>query len=824
MNAFVRRIGVGVAAFLLSLAILPWQFVKAQTVNGAFHGTITDASGAVIPSTSIVVKNQGTGAIREMTSNDSGYYAITQLPPAQYSITATKGGFKAMAQTDVQLLVNEDREVSFVLQVGRVSQQVQVTAAAAALQTSTSTLGTVIGTHQVMDLPLNGRQFSHLILLSPGSVPVGGDQHLATTIISFGAGGISPTVDGQTGRENNFTLDGNQNNEIFRNIWAINPPPDAIQEFKVETNAIESRGGMTVGANVNVVTKSGGEQIHGDVWEFLRNDKLNAANFFTNLAGQKVSAYKQNQYGFTVGGPVLLPTPEGIYDGRKAKTFFFAYYEGFRSSQAATLLGSVPTPGELGGNFSDMLTTKGVANTTDDLGRSIMQGQIYNPTTARQVTAGQVDPVTGLTATATGVVREPFAGNVIPSTMLNKAALTYLKAFYPLPNYGPGGNSFPNLAVSSPQVIKSDQFSTKIDHAFRNHDTLFGAFYFTQPTETLSNMMLLGTNVLINHARMVGVGYTHMFNPTTLLMVHYGYILTNFTRGTQPAGLALLQATNQAPIEPVRNGLPLVPQITSFGPRITATTAQVQTITGPDRNQIFNIDFQKVTGRHIFSAGALWYHIHAFTDNWHTDYTFNQNASGAIATNGANVSSTGDGLASMLLDLPTNYIAVLGRTSANIHTLWQGYFLEDKWQVMKKLTVTAGLRYDFVAPFHWANNQISAWSNNCGCFLISQPYGVGYPSANVRPTYFDPQYRGFQPRLGLAYKITPKIVMRTGFGLFDDHAENLVQETQNLRQAWPFAVTPSLTGVNNGMPSVYFDNPPLGCEFRSFGLGPRGHS
>lgn len=820
---------------LLALFVfLPCEFLRAQgTVKGGFHGTVTDPTGGVIPGATVTIKNLATGVTRSVPTDSAGTYEITQVPPAHYSITITKNGFQTILQPDVELLVNEDREASFALQVGTVSQEVQVTANAAALQTTTSTLGTVVASHEVVDLPLNGRNFTQLILLTPGAVPVGGDQQASNAIVTFGAGGISPTVNAQTGRQNNFTMDGGNNNELYRNIWAISPPPDAIQEFKIQTNTVDSQIYAT-GANVNVVTKSGGNQIHGDAWEFIRNSAMDASSYSTNISGLKKPAFRMNQYGFTIGGPVVLGDK---YDGRVKKTYFFGYWEGFKSNLGSTQLASVPTAAELGGNFSDLLTATGVG--TDNLGRALLKGQIFDPYSTRQVTAGQVDSVTSLTATGTGLVRDPFPGNVIPSSYISGSAIEpggtatipmlYLKAFYPAANSGPGGNSFPNLAVNSPTIINSNQFAAKMDHSFANNDTLVGAFYYTEPNQQNPNALLLGTNTIENYARVLNLGYTHIFSPTMVATFHYNYIRTVETSGEQEAaGMGVLTATHQLQFEPVKDGIPQVPQL-SLSPRLSGTT-QFAIPEGPNRSQIFSVDLQKVAGTHTFSGGGLWYHIHGFADGWGNSDSFDQYPTSAIAPNASNYSTTGDGLASALLDLPTSFSGFLGQTAFNGTTMWQGYYVNDKWQASKNLTVTIGMRYDFVPPNHWANDRVSGFSNQCGCYLMPQPFGVLFPFANTRKTYFDPQYRGFQPRLGLAYKFTSKVVGRAGIAMFDDHGAGLIQEVQDLRIPWPFGVDPNLNQLNYGIVNnpnanpatagsnpqtggYHFSNPPYATSF-----------
>jgi Carboxypeptidase regulatory-like domain/TonB dependent receptor len=797
-------------ASVVFLALVDLPRLCAQTVNGAFHGTVTDTSHAVVPKATVQASNIATKLVRRATTNASGFYTITQLPPGQYSITVSKLGFATINEANVALQVDQDREADYTLHVGAVTQQVQVTAAPAALQTTSATLGQVVGSQQVVQLPLNGRQFSQMILLTPGTVPHEGGQQ-GSYIIPVGAGGISPNVDGQRGRQDNYTLDGGLDNNIYLNFWGVSPPPDAIQEFKVQSHITDAEVGMTPGANVNVAIKTGSSQLHGDAWEFLRNDAFDAANFFDNVANEVKPPYRQNQFGFTLGGPVIFPN----YDGRQKKTYFFGYYQGFRSTEGYTLFNSVPTTQEENGDFSDILTnTQVTANglpVIDPLGRPVLETQIYNPYSTRQVTAGEVDPVTGLVAQSTGLVRDPFPGNIIPQSMLNQQALTYLHAFYPKPNYGPGGNSFPNLAAPSDEIVTDNDFGVKVDHTFSNNDNLFGGYYFQNPGETEPNSLLLGTVVESNNAQLVSSGYTHLFSPTFLVTVHYTYQYTHAFSSSQPGGLALSEATDQLGYEPVKNGDPLVPQI-SLAPRL-GSTDQFAIPLGPMRSHIINADFQKIKGSSTLSVGVMYYHIHAFDDGWGMTTSFDQYPTSAIIGPGVNEALTGDGLASMLLNLPSGYSGFLGQTYADTTGLWQGYYVQDKWQVSKKLDLQFGLRYDFVPPLHYANNRTSGFSNQCGCFLISQPYGVEYPFSNVRATYFDPQYNGFQPRFGLAYELTPKTVIRGGYAMFDDHSNNLIQETQDLRIPWPWAVDPNIIDQNRGVPTTYWSPPPSASSY-----------
>jgi hypothetical protein len=787
-----------------------------------------------------------------------GFYSITQMPPAHYSVTVSKQGFATAIQADVELLVNQNLEVDYTLQVGATTQEVRVISAPPMLRTASATLGDVVGTHEVVDLPLNGRQFTELILLMPGSAPKESTSQ-ASYQITIGAGGITPSVTGQRGQQNNFTLDGAENNSTFDDAWAVSPPPDAIEEFSIQSHITDAQLTISSGANVSVAIKSGGNQLHGDMYEFIRNDDLEAANFFTNYTRSPKPAYRQNQFGATVGGPVMFPG----YDGRLKKTYFFGYYEGFRANQGFTQLANVPTPGEMGGNFSDILTTTQVG--TDSLGRPIISGQLYNPYSTRQVTAGATDSVTGLVAQSTGLVRDPLPGNSVPSNLIADPAqvTTYLKAFYPLPNYGPGGNSFPNYTVASPQIITSAQIGAKLNHTFGNNDTLQGGFYYAQPKKTLPNALLAGTGIRQNLARVVSVGYTHLFSPTSLVIAHYGYTYSDVYGGycgpdhMSASAMALVNELGFQGLEPIHDGIPLVPQIT-LSPRLTSTCDNASP-QGPQRNHEFAADFQKVRGSHTLGAGFLFYHYHQVDSSWSATVGFDQYPTSAITATGTNLSSTGDGLASMLLNLPSTLKTSAGQQDANTRTLWQGYYAQDNWQATRKLNVQIGLRWDFVAPVHWKNNEVSGWNPECpvpasstyattaglnqvieSCMLMPVPF-TQVPTAanpnppswagpNVRSTYFDPKYNGWQPRLGFAYKLPNKMVLRTAFAVLDDHADTAVREAQDPRTAWPWSAAVSEGGLNRGVPTLFTNALPTAASFlppntttpqMNFGADPR---
>jgi len=830
------------ASVVVSLSFAFSSLASAQNVmlNGGFHGTVTDNSGALIPGAKVTVTNSNSGLLRAVTTDASGFYTITQLPPGQYSVSVSKEGFSTVAQPSVELLMNQDLEANYTLQVGSVTQEVTVTGAPPMLQTASATLGTVVGSTEAVNLPLNGRNFTQLILLTPGAAPKESAQQGG--FVSLGGTLISPSTNGQQGIMDSFTVDGILTSHQFDPISQINPPPDAIEEFNVQTHMDDAKFTISAGANVSVVTKSGTPQFHGAAWEFLRNSDLDANNYFINSSSSPRPVFRQNQFGGSLGGPVILPG----YDGRQKHTYFFGFYEGFRFAEGFPELSSVPTPGEESGDFSDLLTTTQATGSTDqglvdNLGRPIMNGAIYNPYSGRQVTAGGIDPITGLMATSSGIVRDPFPGNVIPASMLNPQALAYLHAFYLPPNFGPGGNSFPNWAKTENENVTSDQFSVGIDHTFANNDVLNGKFYYTQPTELAPNAdPPLGNLYSITHDRMVSLAYTHSFSPTLIASLHGGYNWVDTGGYTAPVSSAFVAATGQTPIMDQKNGLIFAPEI-SIAPRLTATD-QFAYPFGPSRIHEVTADIQKVHGSNTFGAGVLLMYIHEFDDGWGTSVGFDQYPSSGLYGANTNVATTGDGLASMLLNLPSSYDAFFGITAADFTSKWYGWYVQDKWQASKKLSVQIGLRWDFLTPPQYKNGEFTMWNANCtqgghpttvaqinaieqNCDMMpvpftippsaSNPTPVEWPVPNARRSLFDPKWNGWQPRLGFAYALRPRTIIRASFGMFDDH-NYYVNETQDSRAGWPFGGQYTPSSLNRGLitpASPTFSSPPSWDSF-----------
>jgi len=405
--------------------VLPSSTATAQVSSGKVLGIVTDNSGGVLPGASIVLRNLGTGVTRETVSNDRGQYEVPGVQPGRYQIDAEVSGFRRVSHGPIVVQVGQEARLDIVLQLGEVAETITVQGTGTVVQTTTATIGKVVEEKQIVALPLTDRNFASLGLLTPGVTTRG----QSTTDASY-------VVHGQRQDANNFQLDGVANVTLGGNTVQARPNVDAVQEFKIQTSNFSAEFGRNAGSVVQVVTKSGTNELRGSTWEFVRNDKFQSPNFFTQ---GKLPPLRQNQYGGTVGGPVSVP---GLYSGRN-KSFFFGSFEGYRLTRGVTRQTVVATAQERAGNLSF-------------LSKAI------------------VDPLTG----------QPFAGNIIPSERISPAAQKLLELM-PLPNIA-GTAARQNNFVSSPTRNDNyDQYMARFDHSISTKWNLFYRHFF-QDTDSFN--------------------------------------------------------------------------------------------------------------------------------------------------------------------------------------------------------------------------------------------------------------------------------------------------------------------------------------------------
>jgi len=464
----------------LLLLLLPGRYVFGQVDEGSINGTVQDPTGAVVPNAQVTLLNTDQGITLSTTTNGAGEYTFSPVRIGHYSVSVTAPGFSTTNQQNLQVTVGLALQVNVQLKTGATSETVQVTTAPAELQTSESSVGQTITGQTINNLPLNGRNFTFLAQLGAGANTPQADTRGNAASGAFTANGLKPA-------QNNYLLDGIDNNSnavdfLNGTNYIVLPPLDAIAEFKVQTADFSAELGRSAGAVLNATVKSGSNQIHGAVWEFFRNDVLDAADWFEDNAGIPKGELRQNQFGGAIGGPIV-----------KNKLFYFGDYEGLRRVQGNTQSGvSVPTTAERNSGYSnlaDIITGQGTSSRADGLGRQIPLGTILDPATTRAVAAGALDPVSGITNTTanTVYVRDPFgtcpasttaftlAGcglNQIPAGRLDANAIKLLNLF-PLPTSGGLSSNF----ASSPALFEHrNAFDVRVDYDISQKDQIFSRF------------------------------------------------------------------------------------------------------------------------------------------------------------------------------------------------------------------------------------------------------------------------------------------------------------------------------------------------------------
>jgi len=773
-------------AFLFFAAV---ETIPAQTVEGRINGTVTDAEGKVVPGAQVILKNLGAEVERRSTTSEAGAFVMLSLPPGRYSLTVTSQGFQQYVVSEFRLQVNESRTMDVQLSVGAVTQTIEVQASAATINTTDATIGTVVNHQTIVEMPLNGRNFTQLIQLTPGAAPIQtGQQNNFTN-----TGGISPAINGMRPQMNNFTLDGIENNMRFTNTYANSPPPDAIEEFVVATHQTSPDAALAAGANVNLVSRSGTTGLHGSLWEFLRNDKLTARNFFDNYLGSPYLPFKQNQFGFFLGGPVMIPK---LMDGRKSRTFFSTYYEGMKLRKSITTLGTVPDQAQRNGDFSALL---GAVVGTDCRGRSVRAGQIYNPFTS-VADSGCVG----------GVIRDPYPNNVIPSSQISPVAQAYLKYLYPLPNR----TGTPNLVLGQAQKQDAAQWGIRGDHYFSDNQRIFGRVSHYENTQFTPAALPGDSLQRLNSGTNIVGHYNKVFDPTFLLDFVVGYNRAGIPFNNTPLGKEFEQAVGDKfflalPARTIPIGQSL------GGSRFTSGTWVSYELANPDYTYQYNTDLKKVKGKHEMSFGFRFTRYRHIADiQGAGSLTYSPQSTGI-----PQFTSTGESMASFYTGVPTrSNFAFLPRFDdyGNIYTAYWG----DTWKASPKLTVSYGVQYVYASPPRVQDDKISVFdfqkaktqptaTDFTFAFLWCAKNPITGAEANCPvQTLVHPDKNNWAPRFGIAYAPRKNTVIRMGFGIFYDYNTNIEQNSIRISQGvWPFSNSQLISGQNLTTLGPY--NPPL---------------
>jgi Carboxypeptidase regulatory-like domain len=750
----------GIVLVLIFFVTWP-EIAHTQDVTGSIVGTLSDPSGAVFPGGTITVTNTQTQFARTVSSGKSGDYVVTPLPPGEYSVRVAATGFRAEERGNVILRVNESVRVDFKLSIGSVDEIVKVTGGAPLVDSQSSTIGTVIENKQVVEMPLNGREYTQLILLTPGAVPVETGQ-----LAQFSVGGIAPSVNGQRSQSNNYTLDGIENNETYFNGFAMAPSVDAIQEFKIQSNITSAEFGRAAGVNINVATKSGTNVFHGTAYDFLRNDVLDALPFSTNLAGIKKAPFRQNDFGGTVGGPI-----------RKDRTFFFFSYEGFRSSEENSGISIVPTAAMRNGDLSG-----GPA--------------IFDPASTRP------DP-----ANPGQFIRDQFSGGIIPTSRLNPAAELWMKLFVPLPNLPPSSTSG-NYANTEASTVDNNQYIARVDHRLSEKDNIYGRYGQSNLNSTTPGSFPDTSTETGIRTRNFVFTETHVFSPSTVAEFRAGYNYTRHPYGNPAPPLAGPSFVRQTGI----SAIPANPVILPFVPATSVdglfAISQFAFEVGPNHTYQYIANVTHSSGRNTLKTGFEKRNYRNFSAD--SLYTNGQYEFSSVPTGNPQASGTGSSLASFLLGYPISFFRIApnpigGRENDAVHpglSSWNGY-IQDDWRATSQLTLNLGLRYEYNAPGVPRDRPIQLsdvdWPSGKTLWASTNPL-TGAP-ANARPSIVEPDWKDFGPRLGFAYSFTPKTVIRGGGGIF--YYSTFFQHTGDLADNPPFVLGQSIfPNTDPSTPSV----------------------
>jgi hypothetical protein len=783
----------------------------AQTF-GEITGQVTDPAGATVPGAKVTATNSATNAVREAVSNDAGVYGFPALQPGVYNLRVEKPGFRAVARNGVRLEVQQNARIDFELTVGAVTESIEVSAQAALLASENATVGTVIDSKQIVELPLNGRNYLELVSLAPNvsaGFPAAGQA-------GSRQGGIraqqSISVGGQRSNFNHFTLDGVDNTDPNFNTSVVLPSIDALQEFKVQTGVYPAEFGREV-TQINVSTKSGTNQYHGTLFHFLRNEKLDATNYAFTSARPARDPFKWNQFGFTVGGPVSLPK---LFNGQN-KLFFMANYEWFRQRRSIQAFSNIPSEAMRRGDFS--------ARPLGTLG-------IFDPR-SRAVSGG--------TVTAT-----PFPGNVIPATRFHPTSQKLLE-FYPTPNVATTALSR-NFQQAQGRPINRDQFVSRFDFVESNNSQWSGRYSWGDENETNEALRLNGSKIITNFNQYM-VSNTRILTPAVVNETRFGF--TQFYNTIGPELAFSRDVTGSLSIPGLPGGPPVqwgIPNVTFVG----VYTGFGNDTEGPYENNNNAIQFINNTsiirGKHTIKfGGEIRRDAYNQVGNQFArgQFMFSRNASGNPGISGI----TGDPMADFLLGETFQAEAAVSIANARYRATSFALYLDETWKISRRLTINAGLRYEMTPPWEDQTGRLfngivrhdlratNIQDRSLYPFFMRQgppsqdPYSgiaIRWPNIEVRQDgtlgnrLVQIDKNDWAPRLGITWAPNDKWVIRTGGGYFYsqdtgnprfDMARNLAgrlrfnSNTQVPTMNWDNALASVAGGVAN-VPTPYtFANP-----------------
>jgi hypothetical protein len=746
--------------------------VWAQQITGSIRGTVADPSGAVVQSATVTAKQIETGLTRTATTDRSGNYLLLELPVGHYRIQVEAKGFQVYLREGISLDVNEMAAVPIKLTVGTGSERVQVQADAELIQPTVTNLGEVVHEREILDLPLNGRDFSQLGTLQPGVVP------LTPGLLEAGGSlreqqGYS--VNGQRPESNNFLIDGANNFNGVDGGFVLQPPIDAIEEFRILTHNSNAEFGHNLGSTTNIVTRSGSNSYHGALWEFFRNDALDATRF----PDDEPEPLKQNQFGASFGGPV-----------RHDKTFFYGFYEGYRSRKGDSFISAVPSLAERQGDFGQLCSN-------------------------RQQTEG-FDPQSGMCSNPNHQLfniffQQPYPFNQMPAPdpnnpMAQSAFSVNLLSLFPKPDVGTNG-----FLSSGVRRDDRNQFGLHVDHYLTPADTLNFRYMFNN-TDRFDPLSTAGASIPgypvgeDHRAQNFVAQETHTFSPSIVGVARFSYLRNKFLFD---------EHINHTPLSSL--GFTYSPSLaTASGPpfiQVSGYTSVGDPITGPRNTYENAFDYSGsvswVRGAHELKFGGGYQHLQV-------------NALQGIATNGFFVFAgfpVTDAFASFLYGVPVVFLQGRGDFSRGIRGNALDWYAQDTYKLNRRLTLNYGLRYELPFPYTEIHNRQTLWIPGRQSTVVpSAPAGLLYPGDKGVPAGLIPTFKkGFAPRVGVAWDPTgsAKWLVTSAYGIYyEPYYTGQGGPLQSPISAPPYLQTPQVgPSPFFNFPDPFNGNPPIAGQF-----------
>ncbi len=771
--------------------ILMLASANAQDPRGTILGRVIDSSGAAIPNAEVRATNENTGVSASARANAAGNFVLPYLLSGNYVLSCEFTGFKKWIRQEIQVRINESVEVNIDLQVGATSETIEVKASTPLLSTADASLGQVIDERRVLELPQFAGNAMDLVHLAPGTI---NGTNLRLRKAGFNSAPSTFSTDGGGNNQNEFSIDGVSNtfSDGTAPRVAFSPPQFAISEFKIQTSTFDAALGHTMGSTVNVSIKSGTNTLHGELHEWFRHSALDAPTIFQNRSGQSISIYQDNRYGLSGGAPILIPK---LYNG-KNRSFWFAAYEANKfgnPDSGGNITSSVPTEKMHRGDFSDFLA----------LGPTY---QYYDPRST--------------TLQSGRYVRNPIPGNIIPQSQLDTVGVNLMN-LYPLPNQ-PGTRDFQSNFYRSGKALEDYwAFIARVDHAFSENHRVFLRVhrdYWQEDKNRAFNNDVVGV-ILNRNNKAVAFDDVYVLNPTLLFNFRYGLTYQDFPERRPSQGydlsklgfsqslISLIQIKDKATIPNVTTGAFSALGSWESGDGVTASTTNS-----------FVGTFTKMNGNHTFRFGPE-FRVYREARNRYQSMLSPQLAYSATymrANDTASNPTRGGEAAAMMLGIPAGSMGI--SDSYVEQDKYFGLYLADDWKVSRKLTVNLGLRYEYESPIterfnrgavHFAGNTPNPLNDAARANYAKNPIPElpldkfqalgGLTFANVSPngrTYWNPEKKNFQPRIGFAYQVKPKTIVRGGYGIF---TASIGVNYTNTNQTGFSINTPIQASLDNGL-------------------------